>query len=474
MVIAGLRFKPLKSEKTVLSSSGSMAIVVAFGLVMLCSFLAFLLNTGLLYGNRNLYQNAAEAAAMAGAVRLCDGDAIDIAKQIAKENGAPQGSVTVTLGFYDVENEHFFAEGSDNYPADEYNNAVMVSINSNVSTILGAFLGKEKTRVSARAVAYAESCGLLALGEDSEIRIGPGTGRGDQPLLKNGVIYSNGDIKLGRGATCSSWWGSTTYLPPEFENAGLYARGQVLECNTTCSGSTAVVHWDSCSESGRDNAFSGAPEFSGIKPCDDAFIDSLIQSLQNSANLSVIIYTPDDAGSDNIFFGTKNYGRTIYYRFDLCAEKGARQDRVVYIFDAEDDGQHGVWLEEAYPRHGEYIENVTFITKLPVRLDYNGVHHVGAEGDKQFILITSKDLEIAGCGLYLEGAVFRIGGSFSPCFASYIPSCGASLTQKARIIADGNIYLWGGQRPYGSVWTETIDFKFGPPCPVLKVHLGKL
>ncbi|RLB04025.1 MAG: hypothetical protein DRG83_05720, partial [Deltaproteobacteria bacterium] len=87
MVIARLRFKPLKSEKTAPSSSGSMAIVVAFGLVTLCSFLAFLLNTGLLYGNRNLYQNAAEAAAMAGAIRLCDEDTIDVARQIAIENG---------------------------------------------------------------------------------------------------------------------------------------------------------------------------------------------------------------------------------------------------------------------------------------------------------------------------------------------------------------------------------------------------
>ncbi len=458
---------------------GSVVIIVSFCIVLFITILAFIVNVGYLSATKNIYENAAEAAAMAGALRLCDGDAIEVAKQIAEENGAPQGSVTVTLGFYDEENEQFYSEDSSDYPENEYNNAVMVSVSSDVSTILGTFLGKEKTKVLARAVAYAESCGFLALGENSEIRIGPGYSLGDQPLLKNGAIYSNGDIKLARGATCYSpvWHTSHTYYPPAFENAELYAHKQVLECYTTCSsGSIAKVQWDSCSESGRDNASSGATKFSGVRPCDDAFIDSLIQSLKDSPNVNVKIYKPDDAGTDNIFFRAGSYGSNTCYYFDLCAEKGARQDRVVYIFDAEDDGHSMVWLKEAYPRHGKYIENVTFITKLPVRLDYDGEHHVGAEGDKQFILITSKDLEIAGFNLFLEGAVFRIGGSFTMCASSHLPTLwgGAPVPQKARIIADGNIYLWRGQTYAAGTWTGTIDFKFGPPCPVLKVHLGKL
>jgi len=453
---------------------GSVVIILSFFIVLFVTLLAFIVNVGYLSATKNIYENAAEAAAMAGLARLCDGDAEDVAIQIAQENGVDADHVTVQLGFYDVENEQFYPEGS--IPEGEYKNAVMVSISSNVSTILGTFLGKEKTKVLAKAVAYAESCGFLALGEDSEIRIGPSPSSIDQPLLKNGVIYSNGDIKLARGVTCSSWWGSHTYYPPAFENAKLYAHNQVLECDTACSGSQAKVQWDSCSESGRENAFSGAPKFSGVRPCDDAFIDSLIQSLKNSPNVNVRIYKPDDAGSDNIFFKTNfSWGKTNYY-FDLCAEKGARQDRVVYIFDAEDDGHSRVWLREANPRHGEYIENVTFITKLPVWLDYNGEHHVGAEGDKQFILITSKDLEIAGFNLFLEGAVFRIGGSFTMRYASHLPTLwgGPPVPQKARIIADGDIYLWRGQTYGEGTWTGTVDFKFGPPCPVLKIRLGKL
>jgi hypothetical protein len=141
---------------------------------------------------------------------------------------------------------------------------------------------------------------------------------------------------------------------------------------------------------------------------------------------------------------------------------------VVYFFDAEDDGSHQVWLQEAAPRHGEYIQNVTFITKLPVRLDYNRTHYVGAEGDAQFILITAGDLEIAGYANHLEGATFRIGGSFSPCAASHIGS------GNARIIADGDIFLWRGTQQSDGSWYGTIDMKFGPPCPPNAVCLGKL
>ncbi|RLB34665.1 MAG: hypothetical protein DRH12_17270, partial [Deltaproteobacteria bacterium] len=84
----------LKSQK------GSIAITAAIFIMAFITVLAFLVNAGYLYSEKSIYQNAAEAAAMAGAVRLCDGDAIGVAKQIAIENGAPQGSVSVTLGFY--------------------------------------------------------------------------------------------------------------------------------------------------------------------------------------------------------------------------------------------------------------------------------------------------------------------------------------------------------------------------------------
>jgi len=124
------------------SQRGSIAIMAAIFMTVFIAVLAFMVNAGYLYGEKNRYQNAAEAAAMAGAARLCDEDAIEVATQIAMENGAPQGSVTGTLGFYDVESEQFYPEGSDEYPDGEYNNAVMVRIQRTENTIL-RFSGQE-------------------------------------------------------------------------------------------------------------------------------------------------------------------------------------------------------------------------------------------------------------------------------------------------------------------------------------------
>jgi len=451
------------------NNRGNIAIIVAISLTVLIGFLALVIDGGWLYASKNKWQNGVEAAALAGAIHLCD-DPEGIARQIAQKNGVPsttQEGLTVKVGYYDEADQHddfsvykdFVAEGDADYPAEEYNNAVMVSLNADVSTFLAGIFGKEKVAVSAKAVAYAERYGMLALGDSSEIHIGP------RVTIKNGAVYSNGNIKHTETASCTSTWSGNiyTYLGPQFENANLYAHNQVLECDTSCSGSTLVVDWNSGTQSSRGNASSGAPEFTGVEPCDDAYIDSL----KDSAD---VIYEPGDAGSDTIFYGTKNYGGKVYYCFDLCASDGERTDRVVYFFDAEDNGSHGVWLHEAYPRHGEYIQNITFITKLPVRLDYDGEHHVGADGEKQFILITSKDLEVAGFYLYLEGATFRIGGSFSPCYGSHI----LGSNQKARIIADGDINLWRGSIFSNGSWTGTIDFNFGPPCPPIKVGLGKL
>ncbi len=153
------------------SQQGSVAVVVAFFLVGLLMMFAFVLNTGYLYGKKNTYQNAAEAAAMAGAARLCEGDAIDVAKQIAEENGVNPKYVEVQLGFYDVENEKFYPEGSSDYPEDEYNNAVLVSIQSTENTILGSFLGKEQTQAGALTVAYLKRYSIVSLNEYGDIRL---------------------------------------------------------------------------------------------------------------------------------------------------------------------------------------------------------------------------------------------------------------------------------------------------------------
>ena len=76
------------------SQSGSVAVVVALSMIVLLAMFAFVIDTGYLYGEKNQYQNGVEAAAMAGAVSLCDGDPAGVARQVAIDNGLPAGPIT--------------------------------------------------------------------------------------------------------------------------------------------------------------------------------------------------------------------------------------------------------------------------------------------------------------------------------------------------------------------------------------------
>jgi len=82
------------------SQAGSVAIVVALSMIVLLTIFAFVIDAGYLYGEKNKFQNGVEAAAMAGAVSLCDVDPEGVARQVAIDNGLPAGSITekTTLG----------------------------------------------------------------------------------------------------------------------------------------------------------------------------------------------------------------------------------------------------------------------------------------------------------------------------------------------------------------------------------------
>ena len=155
------------------SQSGSVAVVVALSMIVLLTMFAFVIDAGYLYGEKNKFQNGVEAAAMAGAVSLCDGDPEGVARQVAIDNGLPADSITVKVGFYDEKDlyndflvyKDFVAEdengAGDDYPADEFNNAVMVRLNATKETLMGGFVGKDEVEVGAAAVAYLKRYSML-------------------------------------------------------------------------------------------------------------------------------------------------------------------------------------------------------------------------------------------------------------------------------------------------------------------------
>ena len=441
------------------SQQGSVAVVVAFFLVGLLMMFAFVLNTGYLYGEKNRYQNGVEAAAMAGASRLCDGDAIEVATQVAKDNGAPQGSVTVTLGFYDEEGEQFFAEGSDGYPEDEYNNAVLVCIRSTENTMLGGFMGKDQTQVGAVAVAYLERYGIMSLKENGEVRLSCNS-------LENGDVYAQGDIKFPQNPGL------------QLDRTSLLAHGEVLECPATFSwwGGT-TIHWNSGSPTHRDHAYSGVPEIGAIRPINDEYIDELKKKAD-------IIYAPEDAGKDDIFYGMVDnwtpFGAPSYL-FDLT---NVPDQRLTIFFDCANQGNHPAAVirpssggSPTMPSHtpsSNRIANITFIANCDVFIDegdpVNGPYylHIGDEGTRQAIIISSGNIKVYYGNIWLEGVTLRSGGDIE-----IPPSHGdtswanamSSFRNRARLIADGDVFI--------NYPAAHFNFTFGPPCPPSIVKLGK-
>ncbi|RLC10276.1 MAG: hypothetical protein DRH43_06685 [Deltaproteobacteria bacterium] len=425
------------------SQRGSIAIMAAIFMTVFITVLAFMVNAGYLYGEKNRYQNAAEAAAMAGAARLCDEDAIEVATQIAMENGAPQGSVTGTLGFYDVESEQFYPEGSDEYPDGEYNNAVMVRIQRTENTILGGFLGKDKTQVGASAVAYLVRYGMLALGEKEGDGIEVGerstSFKNGEPIFKNGDIHANGDIIFRNNAPGI-----------DEETVSVTAHGMVTGYDSGISDANIVE-----------------------LPPVDVYLDKLYAKADKILDESAFTSTSWELKEDG------NYYRRSGSRY-LFGPHPGDHGGAIYYFDFSNPNSR---LEPAN-RFGNSarITNLIIATNRSVYFyppNHSALHLWGGDGHTVMI-IAKGDIDLGKPSYFFpcsdsycnfEGAVFWAGNDIYYRTGSGHDFHGSSPgTRWLRMIADGKISIIGKT----TVHPLQFDFLFGPPCPPSIVKLGRV
>ncbi len=441
-----------------LQEKGSVSVIVALFMVVLMTILAFVINTGYLYGAKSRYENAADAAALAGAARLCMGDAEAVAKQVAMENNVPANAIIVQPGFYDVNDAYtdfsiykdFVGEGEDDFPDDEYNNAVFVEIVVPEQIILGGFLGKNEptTTVKAAAVAYLRRYDLVSLKDGGEIKL-----RGK---YENGNIYGNGDIKYPDEP-------SSTFN----QNVRLYASGDVLECPVQFGWSGTTIKWNNGYSSGLDQACPATPEVSEIRTIDDAFIASLKAQAD-------IVYVPGDAGKDAVFYGAS--GNQYYFDFTQNYDP-----RKIFFFDAQNNNSQA-WIKPSssslHTPAGDTISNITFATTCDIIIDngdpipgqgHNYYLHIGAPDTEHVLIITPGSIKLYYGEIWLEGVFFRCGGDFSmpPSHGDYTWAIAmGGFQNRFRAIADGDIKI--------NYPLARFNFKFGPPCPPAIVKLGVL
>ena len=466
------------------NQTGSVAVTVALILTLLLGVMAFSMDTGYLYLKKNQYRNAVEAAAMAGAMALCEKDLYEIQSvvmEIAGENGIPveKGELTVSLGYYDEMDQYSdFSEYQDfaaeeSMPPDEHVNAVHVVYRSEALSLTG--MGQD-ANISNAAVAYLKRIDIVSLDPQGAIDIG------NNGIWEDVVFFSNGNINYPQTVSINTPAGTRTYSPPEFNNCRLYAAGQVLSCPVDTEGyqfgmytRVSEIMWNSGSPQSGSHILSGADPITSIRPVDDEYLEAW-------RDRADVVYTPDQAGEDNIFYGASGDN----YYFDSTEVSG------VIFFDAgEDAGQGEVFIigkDYAYTPNDDSITNLTFVTNCKINIhntSYGGSGgqvvklYVGGEDEDQAMFISTGDIEVnptGGDDIQFNGAVFRTGGDF------ILNGGGGSSSHKIRVIADGSIIGESGTntsyyaRNGNSIGLHnmTNDSRFAPPCPPVMARLGLL
>jgi hypothetical protein len=463
----------MKSNQT-----GSVAVVVALILTLLLGVMAFSMDTGYLYLKKNQYQNAVEVAALSAVQRLCDDDWETIAGNIVYQNGIDtnSGSLIVETGFYDSRDEYGNDLGDFKDfgppPSGEYENAVHIRWEESTASLSGM---NEKVTVVAEAVAYLQRIDMVSLDSRGAIRIGHNS------TWDNVTFFSNGDIKYPQGATAEG----ETYSPPEFNDCDLLNTGDVYSCPVEVTpfgwfDELMIIQWDSGSAQSEAYIQTGLDPIAEIRPVDDDYLDYW----RDQAD---IVYTPDQAGQDNIYYGqaTSSYPGGLNYFVDPASAGGGRR---VIFFDAGDDAEGSVVLGPhsyngtvPHTPNGYTIAGLTFVAtcsihvaNLPSGATNQPELHIGGEGDEQTMIISAKDITIhpgRGSNTIFNGTFFRTGGDFLK------DQLSSSETLYIRVVADGDIcgtnYDLYDHDDIGMFDCE-VHSRFGPPCPPAMARLGKL
>ncbi len=158
-------------------AGGNIAIIMAVSLLLLLGIASLVVDGGYLYSEKDKFQNAVEAGALAGARYLHESAAAckAYAANIAKANGVPNAAaLTVEIGYYDasVSSPVFTPDPDDTTPVHDdinlSNNAVRVSMTTNVGTMFSPVLpsGNAAESVSAKAVAYGKRTTFMSFGDE--------------------------------------------------------------------------------------------------------------------------------------------------------------------------------------------------------------------------------------------------------------------------------------------------------------------
>lgn len=417
--------------------TGSVTVLTALCMMILLGILAFVLDTGYLYATKNRYQNAVEAAALAGAMALCD-DPEQAAETILLENlfseedrpeslSSSEGG-PLFIGYYDPESKSFLDLGE--LSEEQYENAVRVDLRTNTPSLSGFH---REANLHAGALSFLKRYSITSL--NGSIRLAQGV------TVDGGDVYANEDVTLVKSWDCSK---------AAVTKGRILAAGQVHFENESFFGQSCP--W---SEGEKSDHMSGVPVIEDIPPADEE-----VERWRTRAD---VVLTRTDLGGNILFWRNPNWpagtGSDDVYFFDLTY---ANPGEVIF-FDPE-GADVVAMIKNQVELYGEgdkshssnpEAKGVTFVTPCPIWLDDGDPVRYGGEYQDQVCLVSSSNIkcyELNPETTEIGGMVLRAGGNVHIGYSSY----GEAGRIWMRIIADGNIEIENG---------NTIDVLFGPPCP---------
>lgn len=449
--------------------TGSVAMTVALLLTVLLSVMAFTIDAGYLHWKKNQYQNAVDAAAMAGAMDLCGADPAATARRIAAQNGIEgaldEDTLKVRPGFYDANDAYpddfsefrdFEADPDPETPENEavyridgdccqYNNAVLVQLEQSEKPLAGALRGNDSPVViKTAAVAYLKRYDILA-GEDG-LTVNPFFADG-YPRFLDTTIHANGNI--------------------QFQGTEEFTGDGRITATDDISGCTAAHE-------------AGAAEVE-LKPL-DMEMEELRARAEREGTLVQMDEWPVDHSWNEATFG--QYQRRSSTTVWITLAAGDHNGSVYYLStDSETETAPTLQTLRLLPNPEEdtAAQNFTITTdasELYLRITpVDGAKSItlGGEG-KGAAHIYAADL-IVFQPLPSSGNYYRLicDGVFFRCrkfqHIWYSRASDEIRSQKMRIFADEITYQG---RTVGIPADPVIDALFGPPCPPAIVRMGRL
>ena len=461
---------------------GSIVLVVAFFMTALLMMLALVIESGYLFSTKRSIQNCVDAAAMAGALHLCDGDPEASARRVLTQNLFPGKTavedpvsgddfpknyeVEITRGYYDENDAYddflvykeFAGEGEPDFPAEEYVNAVNVSLTVRESLLLGDIGETKNVDVHVASVAFRRRFGILSYGEAhmSVIRT-THTWRRDQLVLKNmGGIHANGDIKF--------------IEPVEVTGDTLVtAGGRIVNCRIGLQNAPPVldvrpIDWEYMRANATVYTVDQWPKTDEHKfPCENE--------------------VPADYGNTLYRKGKDDPGFTPQYVFGL--HPGDHHGRVYYFSNANAPDNATLFLNRICSEQHYNAYNFTIASEINIDF-HNGELseiYLGGKGKKAVSIFCKKDMgrfaPAADTGQLppntLKGVSFRTEQNFYARIVGHDNPFDPNpeLSNYVNILAEGSIYFTSTLQPH-SRKTYILNGTFGPPCGAALLMHGRL